>query len=376
MFILEHASWLFNGLGVMIHEQNQPLVLDRGWARPAGLYNMMLCAGWTVVSWSMQMPPVDAILQCSAQMYIRKPFLLVEEMQQVVQFLISGCILCLMCCLAAFAAFPLLVALWHPHRLWVLTWGRPALVLVPWLVMAVAALQPALWPTAWSASGRSITTVRKAVQSVSMLVPAVALLFLANPNISPPAAVAATDSSPWGDISRLRLDLLPICSDIAPKQAGQMFGLCNILDVCLAYWVCCLLAGLWRQLRSFVPVFQITAAMYVIAVICWNILCTGERVFWFDEQCSLLMCVLMCVWTSGNVNNGTYLHHTNWIEQSVFWSTNISACFLSVCFLTRWYVTKSSNVGDHTMLNGHTEEQHWECPRRYCALLTRRQAPH
>jgi len=128
------------------------------------------------------------------------------------------------------------------------------------------------------ASGQSVTTVRKAVQSVSMLVPAVALLFLANPAITPVAAVAAMTAA-LGITSLGQAGFVANMSDIAPKQAGQMFGLCNTFG-CLSGILGVLSVG-WivEKTGSFVPVFQITAALYVFAVICWNLLCTGERVF-------------------------------------------------------------------------------------------------
>eukprot|EP00775_Hariotina_reticulata_P012650 gene12650-12778_t len=152
------------------------------------------------------------------------------------------------------------------------------LSLVPWLVMAVGSSAAGFLADSLIASGHSITTVRKAVQSVSMLVPAVALLFLANPEISPAAAVAAMTAA-LGVTSLGQAGFVANMSDIAPKQAGQMFGLCNTFG-CLSGILGVLSVG-WivEKTGSFVPVFQITAAMYVVAVICWNLLCTGERVF-------------------------------------------------------------------------------------------------
>lgn len=128
------------------------------------------------------------------------------------------------------------------------------------------------------AAGHSTTFVRKLMQSVSMLVPAAALLLLANPSISPPAAVAAMTAA-LGTTSLGQAGFVANMSDVAPKQAGQMFGLCNTFG-CLAGIAGVVSVGLiveWTG--SFTPVFLITAGLYVFAVVCWNVLCTGERVF-------------------------------------------------------------------------------------------------
>ncbi|WIA32968.1 hypothetical protein OEZ86_006131 [Tetradesmus obliquus] len=152
------------------------------------------------------------------------------------------------------------------------------LSLVPWLVMAVGSSAAGFLADNLIAAGNSVTFVRKAVQSVSMLVPAIALLFLSNPTISPAAAVTAMTLA-LGVTSLGQAGFVANMSDIAPKQAGQMFGLCNTFG-CLSGILGVLSVGFIVELTgSFAPVFQITAAMYVVAVVCWNLLCTGERVF-------------------------------------------------------------------------------------------------
>lgn len=152
------------------------------------------------------------------------------------------------------------------------------LSLVPWLVMAVGSSAAGFLADSLIASGRSTTSVRKLVQSVSMLVPAAALLFLANPSIHPLAAVAAMTAA-LGVTSLGQAGFVANMSDIAPNQAGQMFGLCNTFG-CLSGIAGVLAVGFVVETTgSFTPVFLITAGLYVVAVIAWNLLCTGERVF-------------------------------------------------------------------------------------------------
>ncbi len=59
------------------------------------------------------------------------------------------------------------------------------LAFLPWLVMAMGSSLSGLLADALVARGVKVVTVRKALQSVAFLVPAVALLLLAQPNISP-----------------------------------------------------------------------------------------------------------------------------------------------------------------------------------------------
>ncbi|KAF8067233.1 PHT4 [Scenedesmus sp. PABB004] len=152
------------------------------------------------------------------------------------------------------------------------------LSLVPWLVMAVGSSAAGFLADGLLARGVHVTTVRKALQSVSMLVPAAALGVLADPGISPGAAVTAMTAA-LGVTSLGQAGFVANMSDIAPRQAGQMFGLCNTFG-CLSGIAGVLSVGLIVEATgSFVPVFQITAAMYVAAVAAWNLLCTGERVF-------------------------------------------------------------------------------------------------
>lgn len=152
------------------------------------------------------------------------------------------------------------------------------LSLVPWLVMAVGSSAAGFLADSLIAAGHSTTYVRKLLQSVSMLVPAAALLFLANPSIPPLAAVAAMTAA-LGVTSLGQAGFVANMSDIAPQQAGQMFGLCNTFG-CLSGIAGVLAVGFIVEVTgSFTPVFLITAGLYVVAVIAWNLLCTGERVF-------------------------------------------------------------------------------------------------
>lgn len=128
------------------------------------------------------------------------------------------------------------------------------------------------------AKGTPVVKVRKALQTVSMLVPAAALLLLATPGL-PPAAAVGCMTAALGVTSLGQAGFVANMSDIAPDNAGQMFGLCNTFGSAAGILGVVAVGVVVEATGSFAPMFQITAAMYVVAVIVWNLLCTGERVF-------------------------------------------------------------------------------------------------
>ena len=68
-------------------------------------------------------------------------------------------------------------------------------------------------------------------------------------------------------------------SDIAPSYAGQLFGLCNTFG-CLAAILGVSAVGFIVEFTgSFAAVFKLTAALYVLAVIAWNLMCSGKVEF-------------------------------------------------------------------------------------------------
>ncbi|KIY98369.1 putative anion transporter 2 [Monoraphidium neglectum] len=152
------------------------------------------------------------------------------------------------------------------------------LAFLPWLVMALGSSAAGFLADSLISRGVSVTTVRKALQSASMLLPAAALLVLSQPGL-PPAAAVACMTAALGVTSLGQAGFVANMSDIAPDNAGQMFGLCNTFGSAAGILGVVSVGLVVERTGSFAPVFQITAAMYVFAVAVWNVLCTGERVF-------------------------------------------------------------------------------------------------
>lgn len=147
---------------------------------------------------------------------------------------------------------------------------------LPWLVMAAGSSASGILSDSLVRSGVDPTTVRKAVQTIAFLGPVVPLLTLAAGGLSPAQAVGAmTVALGVTSVGQFVTNM----SDIAPRHAGKLFGLCNtfgtfsgILGVSMAGFVV-------ERTGSFGLVFQITAALNVLGTLIWNGFCTAEKQF-------------------------------------------------------------------------------------------------
>ncbi|GLI69264.1 hypothetical protein VaNZ11_013797 [Volvox africanus] len=149
---------------------------------------------------------------------------------------------------------------------------------LPWLVMAVGSSAAGLLADNLVSRGVAVSAVRKGLQTVAFLVPAAALLVLSQPGISPAVAVGCMTLA-LGTTSLGQAGFVANMSDVAPRAAGKMFGLCNTFG-CLSGIVGVTAVGfIVEATRSFAPVFSMTAVLYVIGTIIWNIFCTTEPLF-------------------------------------------------------------------------------------------------
>lgn len=152
------------------------------------------------------------------------------------------------------------------------------LAFLPWLVMATGSTLSGVLADSLVSRGVSVTTVRKSLQAVAFLIPAVALVILSQPGISPQNAVVCMTVA-LGTTSLGQAGFVANMSDIAPKQAGRMFGLCNTFG-CFSGIVGVTAVGfIVDAFQSFSPVFQITAGLYVFGTVIWLAFCRGEKVF-------------------------------------------------------------------------------------------------
>jgi predicted MFS family arabinose efflux permease len=154
-----------------------------------------------------------------------------------------------------------------------------ALSFLPWLLMACGSSAAGILADGLVARrGWSVTRVRKTMQSVAFLVPALALVVLAQPGL--PAAVAVGSMClALGATSLGQAGFVANMTDIAPTAGGRMFGLCNTFGCAAGVLGVTAVGVVVEALGSFAPVFAATAGMYVVATGVWLAWCTGERVF-------------------------------------------------------------------------------------------------
>lgn len=149
---------------------------------------------------------------------------------------------------------------------------------LPWLVMAAGSSLSGILADSLVARGWDVTTVRKVLQTVAFLVPAAALLVLIQPGLSTAQAVACMTVA-LGTTSLGQAGFVANMSDIAPRHAGMMFGLCNTFGSLSGIVGVTAVGFVVQATQSFSPVFLLTAGMYVVGALVWNLLATGERVF-------------------------------------------------------------------------------------------------
>lgn len=152
------------------------------------------------------------------------------------------------------------------------------LAFLPWLVMACGSSASGLLADTLVARGVPVTNVRKGLQTVAFLIPAIALQVLSQPGITPTLAVACMTVA-LGTTSLGQAGFVANMSDIAPNAAGKMFGLCNTFGSMSGILGVTAVGFIVEATKSFAPVFQLTSALYVLGTIAWLLMCTGERVF-------------------------------------------------------------------------------------------------
>ncbi|KAG7667865.1 putative anion transporter 4, chloroplastic [Nannochloris sp. 'desiccata'] len=148
---------------------------------------------------------------------------------------------------------------------------------LPWLVMAAGSSFSGIISDALVRSGTmSPTAVRKSVQTIAFLGPVVPLLILAAGGLTPTQAVVAMTMALG--ITSLG-QFVTNMSDVAPRHAGRLFGLCNTFGSFAGILGVSVAGLLVEKTGSFALVFQITAALNIIGTVVWNMFATAEKQF-------------------------------------------------------------------------------------------------
>ncbi|XVE97031.1 hypothetical protein REPUB_Repub02eG0275400 [Reevesia pubescens] len=148
---------------------------------------------------------------------------------------------------------------------------------VPWGTMAVSGYIAGVVSDSLIKAGYSITLVRKIMQSIGFIGPGVSLLclnFAKSPAVAVLFITAALSLSSFSQACFL-LNM----QDIAPQYAGFLHGIANSAGT-LAAIISTIGTGYFVQwLGSFQAFLNVTAGLYFITTIFWNLFATGCRVF-------------------------------------------------------------------------------------------------
>ncbi|KAJ7961295.1 Phosphate transporter [Quillaja saponaria] len=148
---------------------------------------------------------------------------------------------------------------------------------VPWATMAITGFIAGAVSDSLIKAGYSLTFVRKVMQSIGFLGPGVALLCLNFANTPVVAAIFMTVGLCLSSFGQAGF-LLNI-QEIAPQCAGFLHGICNSAGT-LAAIISTIGTGYFVEwLGSFQAFLTVTAALYFVATIFWNLFATAEPVF-------------------------------------------------------------------------------------------------
>ncbi|KAJ8533025.1 hypothetical protein K7X08_015914 [Anisodus acutangulus] len=148
---------------------------------------------------------------------------------------------------------------------------------VPWGTMAISGYVAGAASDFLIKAGYSLTFVRKVMQSIGFIGPGVALLCLNFAKTPEVAAVMITIALSFSSFSQA--GFLLNMQDIAPQYAGFLHGISNSAGT-LAAIISTIGTGFFVQwLGSFQAFLTLTACLYFVTAIFWNIYATGERVF-------------------------------------------------------------------------------------------------
>ncbi|URE11349.1 Sugar transporter [Musa troglodytarum] len=148
---------------------------------------------------------------------------------------------------------------------------------VPWGVMALSGYIAGASSDFMIKSGCRITSVRKLMQSIGFIGPAVSLLCLRYAQTPTAAAVLMTIALSLSSFSQAGYFLN--IQDIAPKYAGFLHGITNSAGT-LAAIISTIGTGYFVQwLGSFQAFLTLTAALYFGTTVFYNLHATAEQVF-------------------------------------------------------------------------------------------------
>ncbi|GAB2224139.1 hypothetical protein Droror1_Dr00004887 [Drosera rotundifolia] len=146
---------------------------------------------------------------------------------------------------------------------------------LPWLTMALFANIGGWIADTLVTRGYSVTSVRKIMQSIGFLGPALFLSLLSQ--VKTPALAVLCMACSQGSDAFSQSGLYSNHQDIGPRYSGVLLGLSNTAGV-LAGVFGTAATGIILQRGSWDDVFKVAIALYIIGTFVWNFFSTGEKI--------------------------------------------------------------------------------------------------
>ncbi|KAL9254547.1 hypothetical protein AKJ16_DCAP01382 [Drosera capensis] len=146
---------------------------------------------------------------------------------------------------------------------------------LPWLTMALFANIGGWIADTLVTRGYSVTSVRKIMQSIGFLGPALFLSLLSQ--VKTPALAVLCMACSQGSDAFSQSGLYSNHQDIGPRYSGVLLGLSNTAGV-LAGVFGTAATGIILQRGSWDDVFKVAIVLYIIGTLVWNFFSTGERI--------------------------------------------------------------------------------------------------
>jgi ACS family sodium-dependent inorganic phosphate cotransporter len=146
----------------------------------------------------------------------------------------------------------------------------------PWIAMFVLGNLAGTIGDRMVAAGRSVTFVRKFMQTIGSAGPAIALIALAGTTDAVTAVILVTVALGLGAFSFAGFASNHL--DISPRHAGVIFGISNTAGTLPGIIGVALTGLLVEQTGSFASAFYVTAGVYAFGLASWLIFATGRRV--------------------------------------------------------------------------------------------------
>lgn len=147
---------------------------------------------------------------------------------------------------------------------------------LPWITMAVFANVGGWLADTMVSRGVSVTTVRKVMQTIGFMGPAIFLTRLGS--VTTPMGAVACMMASQGLDSFSQSGLYSNHQDIGPRYSGVLLGMSNTAGV-LAGVLGTAATGLILANGSWDDVWGVAVALYLVGTVVWNVFSTGEQIF-------------------------------------------------------------------------------------------------